>query len=112
MQTCRTFRRAGTTTGSLSCSRSASSRYDSDAHASRRAVPRDLTTPPPPPYLAEPQFSPGVDGVQALFIAFQLASNILFGSKACKEGRLSFWGIEALGLPLHVTYEDALRAAG
>ena len=46
-----------------------------------------------------PELAPGVDGVQALFIAMQMAWTLLITSEAYKEGRLSFWGIPDLGLP-------------
>jgi hypothetical protein len=46
------------------------------------------------------RFSPGVDGVQALFLAMQAAWTELVTSDAYREGRLSFWGIPDLGLPL------------
>lgn len=52
-----------------------------------------------PGKLGEPQFSPGVDSVQALFIAMQLAWTILFSSEAYRQGRLTFWRVPVLGLP-------------
>jgi hypothetical protein len=52
-----------------------------------------------PGTLGKPQFSPGVDSVQALFVAMQMAWIHLFSSDAYREGRLRFWGVPVLGLP-------------
>jgi hypothetical protein len=46
-----------------------------------------------------PEFAPGVDSVQALHCAMQMAWSRLITSEAYREGRLSFWGIPDLGLP-------------
>lgn len=48
---------------------------------------------------ADAVVAPGVDSVQALLGAMQLAWNDLFSSEAYREGRLSFFGMRDLGLP-------------
>lgn len=51
---------------------------------------------------------PGMDAVQALYMAMNLSWVDLVTTDAYREGRLTFWGIPDLGLP-SATYERHLE---
>jgi len=51
---------------------------------------------------------PGMDAVQALYMAMNLSWVDLVTTDAYREGRLTFWGIPDLGLP-SATYERHLN---
>jgi hypothetical protein len=56
----------------------------------------------------KPTVVPGVDSVQALYGAMQMAWFVLFASPAYREGRLSYFGMVDLGLPPLVALAEEL----